>query len=146
MSNRLGNNRSHELRLWEIFLERLEELERLHGLDRMKVKTVPCELGFSITVGGIGYTISLPPTEHPLRVIIAQGDDAQKTLSFKETRYILLQAIEEIEGQIHWVAWDKERWAEIEADVQPLEEEDEEEQEFTEVNFGDGPGGFKAWE
>ncbi len=144
MSNFLSNNQSHELKLWEIFLARLKELEGLGGLDRLKVK--PVLYGFSITVGGIDYVVSLPPTVYPLRVIIAQGKDAQKTLSFKDTRYILLQAIEEIEGQIHWIEWDKERWAEIEADVQPLEEEDEEEQEFTEVNLGDGPGGFKAWE
>ncbi|MEK7611404.1 MAG: hypothetical protein AAB486_03490 [Patescibacteria group bacterium] len=135
-NNGLTNNQSHELRLWEEFLARLSELESLRGLDRLKVRLVS-ECGFSVTVGGIDFTITLPPTVYPLRVTIAQGKGSSKTLSFKDTRYLLLQAITEIEWQICWVDWDKEQRAEIEAQGQPLEEEDEEEREPQAHYLGD---------
>lgn len=128
MSDRVTNNQGHELRLWEIFLARLDELESLGGLGRLNVEEVFPD-GFSITIEGVDYVISLSPTEYPLRVTIAQGDGQQETLFFENTRAILLAAIAEIEGQICWIEWGKERWARIENEDQWGDREEEEDEE-----------------
>lgn len=144
----MSNNQSHELRLFETLMARVEELQELDGLDRLKIELH--EWGFFITIEEesqfeVVYWVGLYIYRTPLRVEAKNANDSQKgPKPFRETRKLLQRLIQEIESQICWATRDAQ--IEEQGPDYPDEREEGEPERFTEVNLGDDAGGFKIYE